>query len=268
MKTMSGHEGIHQASGRARLFELLQAVMQRCMTRWRRLAVWPPVGRVQFGSLRRTTPISRVFGLDRGDRERCIDIVFIERFLKAHQSDIRGRVLEIGDDRYTTRYGGAKVDQRDVLHVRPGGGATIVADLTSADAIASESFDCIICTQTLQFIYDVHAAVRTLHRILRPGGVLLASFTGISQISRYDMDRWGDYWRFTTASARRLLEECWPPDQVVVQSEGNALLAVAYLHGLTVDELRPEELATRNDDFQLVITARAVKPVMQKGERP
>jgi SAM-dependent methyltransferase len=262
-------ETLRRSTERAGILDVLQSIVQRVMTRWRRLSVWPPVGRVQFGSLRRTAPISRVFGLDRGARERCIDIVFIERFLNAHQSDIHGHVLEIGDDRYTRRFGGANVDRSDVLHVRPGGaGATIVADLTSADAMASESFDCIICTQTLQFIYDVHAAVRTLHRILRPGGVLLASFTGISQISRYDMDRWGDYWRFTTASARRLFEECWPAEQVTVDSQGNALLAVAYLHGLTVDELRPEEMEARDDDFQLVITVRAVKPNMHKEERP
>jgi SAM-dependent methyltransferase len=248
---------------------MLQSFVQRSVSRWRRLLVWPPIGRVQFGSLRRTTPISRLFGLDRAERERCIDIVFIERFLNEHQSDIRGRVLEVGDDRYTKRFGASNVTRSDVLHIQPGGtGATIVADLTSADAIASESFDCIICTQTLQFIYDVRAAVRTLYRVLRPGGVLLASFTGISQISRYDMDRWGDYWRFTTASARRLFEECWPTDHIMVQTQGNVLLAVAYLHGLTVDELRPEEVEAQDDDFQLVITVRGVKPSVCRGEQP
>jgi len=97
--------------------------------------------------------------------------------------------------------------------------------------------------------------------------VVLASFTGISQISRYDMDRWGDYWRFTTASARRLFEECWPKDQVTVTARGNALLAVAYLHGLTTDELRPEDLETQDDDFQLVITVRAVKPAVDRKGR-
>lgn len=265
---MSSHDVMSPPSARAGILELLRAQVQRWLTARRRLAVWPPVGLVRFGSLRRTTPISRLFGLDRGPRERCIDIVFIERFLTHHQSDIRGRVLEIGDDRYTKRFGGAQVDRSDVLHVRPSAGATIVADLTSADGIASESFDCVVCTQTLQFIYDVHAAIRTLHRILRPGGVLLTSFTGISQISRYDMDRWGDYWRFTTASARRLFEECWPTDHLSVQSHGNALLAVAYLHGLTVDELRPEDLEERDDDFQLVITVRAVKPITREGAKP
>jgi SAM-dependent methyltransferase len=240
---------------------MLRTIMQRCLARWRRLALWPPVGGVHFGSLRRTAPISRVFGLDRGKWERCIDIVFIERFLRGHQSDIQGRVLEIGDDRYTKKFGGAAVERSDILHIQPGAAqATIVADLTRADSIPSDAFDCVICTQTLQFVYDVDAAARSLFRILRPGGVLLASFTGISQISRYDMDRWGDYWRFTTASVRRLFEEYWPSDAITVRTHGNVLLAVAYLHGLTVDELRPGDLEECDDDFQLVITARAVKP--------
>ncbi len=239
-------------------------MIRGCLSRWRYKAAWPPVGRVQFGSLLRTTPISQVFGLDRAQRERCIDIHFIERFLLSHQQDIRGRVLEFGDDRYTRSFGGTAVKHSDVLHTQPGDrSATIIADLTCAEHIPADAFDCIICTQTLQFIYDARAAAKTLYRILRPGGVLLASFTGISQISRYDMDRWGDYWRFTTASARRLLEEQWSPENVAVQAHGNVLLAVAYLHGLTVDELRPEHLEQQDDNFQLVITARAVKP--QRG---
>jgi len=244
-------------------------VWQRWLAHWQRLMVRPPVGHVKFGSFLRTTPISRQFGLDRGKRERCIDIVFIERFLQRHRSDIRGRVLEIGDDRYTRAFGGAAVERGDVLHVQPGTAhATIIADLTRGEQIPSDTFDCIICMQTLQFIYDVRTAMTTLYRILRPGGVLLASFTGVSQISRYDMDRWGDYWRFTSASARRLLEEHWPADRVGVETHGNVLLAIAYLHGLTIDEVKSQDLDFLDDDFQVVITARAVKPSSTKGSDP
>jgi SAM-dependent methyltransferase len=222
---------------------------------------WPVVGFVRFGNLRRVRPISKVFGLDRGARERCIDIYYIERFLLEHAGDISGRVLEVGDNAYTRKFGGARVVQSDVLHARADNpNATIVTDLTVGDQIPSDAFDCIICTQTLQFIYDVHAAVRTLYRILRPGGVLLATFTGISQISRYDMDRWGDYWRFTTKSAERLIGECWPSNGLSVETHGNVLLCVAYLHGLTIHELKTEELEYRDPDYPLVITVRAVKP--------
>jgi len=239
----------------------LRTLLQACLVGGRRISVWPPVGWVRFGSLRRTTPISRLFGLDRGARERCIDIFFIERFLRLNQGNIRGHVLEIGDDHYTRKFGCTAVERSDVLHVRSGAEhATIIADLSRDDHIPAGSFDCIICTQTLQFVYDMRVALKTLHRILRPGGVLLATFTGISQISRYDMDRWGDYWRVTTLSARRLFEEFWPADCVQVQTHGNVLLAVAYLHGLTIDEVSANDRERRDQDYELVVTVRAVKP--------
>jgi hypothetical protein len=46
----------------------------------------PPV---EFGSFRRLTPISRLWGSDRG---QPIDRRYIENFLKRHAGDIRGRV--------------------------------------------------------------------------------------------------------------------------------------------------------------------------------
>ena len=206
---------------------------------------------------RRLSPISRTFGLDRG---QCIDRFYIERFLASHARDIRGAVLEIGDDGYARRFGREHLVTCDVLHVEAGHpGATIVADLAHADGMASDAFDCIIVTQTLQFIYGVQAAVETLHRLLKPGGVLLATVPGISQISRFDMDRWGEYWRFTTLSTRRLLEDVFPPANVSVEAQGNVLAAVAFLHGLAAEELRLDELDYHDADYQLLIAARAVK---------
>jgi SAM-dependent methyltransferase len=215
-------------------------------TQQHKLRLWPPVGWVRFGSLRRLTPVSRVFGFDRG---RCIDRYYIENFLARHVEDIHGRVLEVADDRYTTRFGGGRVTKSDILYVQEGNPrATIVADLSCSNSITSDSFDCIILTQTLQFIYSVQAAVLTLHRILKPGGVLLATFAGISQISR-----------FTTASARRLFGEAFPPNNVTVEAYGNVLAANAFMHGLVTEDLRVEELDYRDPDYELLITVRAVK---------
>ncbi len=223
--------------------------------RWSR---WPPVGWSRLGGLRRLTPISRVFGFDRG---LCVDRYYIERFLSLHASDIRGHVLEIADNSYTRRFGDDRVTRSDVLHVVDGNPkATIVADLTRADQIPSNTFDCIIFTQTLQFIYEVRTAIRTIYRVLRPGGVLLATCSGISQISRYDMDRWGDYWRFTSPSIRRLFEEAFPTTGVTVEAHGNVLVAIAHLHGLAKEDLRREELDYHDPDYEVVITVRAVKP--------
>jgi SAM-dependent methyltransferase len=216
-----------------------------------------PLGGVRFGNLRRVTPVSRVFGFDRG---HCIDRYYIENFLGQHAEDIHGRVLEVADNSYTKRFGGDRVTTSDVLYLREGNPkATVVGDLSGENSIPSETFNCIIFTQTLQFIYNFQAAISSLHRVLKPGGVLLATFPGISQISRYDMERWGDYWRFTTASARRLFEEAFSPANVRVASYGNVLAANAFLHGLVEEDLRRTELDVHDPDYELLITVRAVK---------
>jgi glycosyltransferase involved in cell wall biosynthesis len=216
----------------------------------------PPVGSVRFGSFRRVEPFSREWGMDRGVP---IDRYYIEKFLSEHCQDISGHVLEIGDDRYTRRFGSDKIVRSDILHVAGTPQTTIIADLTSADDIASESFDCIICTQTLPFIYDVRAAIRTLHRMLKPGGVLLATLPGgFHPISRFDMERWGDYWRFTRLSARLLFEEMFGKN-VQLKTYGNVMAATAFINGLAVEDLRSEELDRFDTDYEVSIAVRALK---------
>jgi hypothetical protein len=143
-------------------------------------------------------PASRTFGFDRG---KPIDRWYIERFLREHSADVRGRVLEVAEDTYTTWYGGGDVTHSDVLYASEGNPvATIVGDLTTGGGIPAGAYDCIVLTQTLPFIFDVAAAVRGTREALAEGGVLLATVPGISQISREDRRDWGDWWRFTTDS--------------------------------------------------------------------
>ena len=40
---------------------------------------------------------------------------------------------------------------------------------------------------------------------------------------------------------------------------GNVLVAVAFLHGLAVEDLHKEELDYRDSDYEVLITVRAVK---------
>jgi SAM-dependent methyltransferase len=223
-----------------------------------RYTCWPPVRWVRFGSLRRIKPISRDWGSERG---RPVDRYYIMSFLAMQAIDIRGYVLEIGNDTYTRKFGGDRVTKSDVLHVAESHPqVTIVGDLTRADHIPSDSFDCIILTQTLQAIYDVPAALRTVYRILKPGGVVLVTVPGISKISRYDMDRWGYYWSFTSRSAQRLFKEIFPEANVKVEAHGNVLAAIAFLQGLASEELRQRELDFFDPDYEMLITIRAVKP--------
>jgi SAM-dependent methyltransferase len=215
------------------------------------------VGAVRLGSLQRVTPVSAEWGYDRG---LPIDRYYIEGFLARQAEDVRGRVLEIGEDTYTRRFGGNRALQSDVLDVsETNERATIVADLTRADHVPSDSFDCVILTQTLQLIYDVPAALATLHRILKPGGVVLATVPGITKISRHDWPgSW--FWAFTVFSARRLFEEAFPAGAVRVEGHGNVLAACAFLHGLALEEMRREDLDYLDSEYEVTITIRAAKP--------
>jgi SAM-dependent methyltransferase len=173
--------------------------------------------------------------------------------------DISGRVLEIGDDTYTRQFGRSLVTQSDVLHVVAGNPkATIVADLTQADQISSDTYDCVIFVQTLQFIFDTRAALKTLHRILKPGGVLLATVPGMSQLGR---DEWRDHWcwSFHTRSLRRLFEESFASSHIEMAAHGNVLAATAFLYGIASEELRRGELDHHDPSYEMLITVRAVK---------
>lgn len=217
---------------------------------------WPVVGGVQLEDLRRLTPISTVWGADRG---LPVDRYYIEQFLSLNSPDIRGRVLEIGDNAYTRRFGSGVVRSDVLYHTTGNSKATMVLDLTADEPGERSLFDCIICTQTLQQIFDVPAALRTLTHLLKPGGTLLLTLPGISQIDRPAFDDWGDYWRMTTRATERLLTPLFPSSNVAVESHGNVLSAIAFLHGLAAEELTRSELDYQDPNYQLLLTARAVK---------
>jgi SAM-dependent methyltransferase len=207
--------------------------------------------------LSRLEPVSRMYGADRG---KPVDRWYIERFLAAHSDDVRGRVLEVAETTYTEWYGGGEVTSSDVLHAAPGNPeATIVGDLATGDGIPSEAFDCFIMTQTLHVIYDIASAVRGTRNLLAPGGVLLATVPGISQISRDGRRDWGDWWRFTSDSASRLFGDVYGADNVQVEAHGNVLSSACFLYGFAAEELSEAELAHRDEDFELLMTVRAVK---------
>lgn len=218
---------------------------------------WPPIGWVRFGSLKRLTPISQDWGFDRGNP---VDRYYIESFLEQHRADIRGRVLEVADDSYTRRFGNGQVVRSDILdldHENPR--ATIIADLADARNLDPDAFNCIIVTQTLQLLYDVHAAVQNLHRILAPGGVLLVTVPGITQVCRDDKDQWRHYWSFTANSARRLFEAVFPARNIDLQTFGNVKAATAFLYGLAAEDLTTLDLDFLDRDFEVIIAVRAVK---------
>jgi SAM-dependent methyltransferase len=220
---------------------------------------FPAVGDIELGTLDRVTPVSSDWGFDRG---RPVDRYYIEIFLHQVRDRIAGRVLEVADNAYTRRFGGDAVTSSDILHDAPGHQrATIFADLTRPDEMPTAAFDCVICTQTLQLVYDLSSTIQSLHTLLKPGGFLLLTVPGITAISREDMDRHGDFWRFTSASIRRVMQERFDADDIDVQAFGNVYAATAFLHGLAVEELDQNKLDVFDRDYEVLLAAVARKRV-------
>lgn len=205
------------------------------------------------GIFRRTSPLSGVWGFDRGTP---VDRYYIEKFLEEHRRDITGRTLEVAETVYTSRYG-TNVTHADVLDIDPSNKeATLIADLSIADQIPSSAFDCFILTQTLNWIYETESAIENAYRLLRPGGVLLAT---VPSVSRIDPDAIEDCWRFTVPSCARLFAKPFGAENTTIRSFGNLLTCVAFLQGMAYEELSHKELAIDDPTFPLIIAVRAVK---------
>jgi SAM-dependent methyltransferase len=208
-----------------------------------------------LGELRRTKPFS-TWGSSRGG---SIARRYIAQFMQQHSSDIRGRALEIAGDEYIRMFG-TGVKQTDVLDVfADNPAATIVADFADAPNIPDNSFDCVLVTQVLSWIYDVRAPFQTAHRILAPNGVLLAATPGICRIAPVEAELFGQWWHFTAMSAKRVAEEIFGEGNVEVLTYGNVLAAAGWLFGLGQYDLTPEELDVHDPAFEVIVAVRAVK---------
>jgi SAM-dependent methyltransferase len=239
------------------LTDAARRILPQALRRWLvRQSRRPRIGRARPIDLRRLTPISRSWGADRG---QPIDRLFIESFLAECSEDIRGRVLEFGNDRYTRQFGAVSVTRGEIADVDSGNpAANLIVDLNTGDGLPRAVYDCIICTQTLQFVSHAGRAIHSLRHALIPGGVLLITVPGISQVISDERNPWPDYWRFTADGLKEILLSSFDPEAVKLNVYGNVFVALAFLHGLAAQELTEEELAFRDPSYPVLVACRAV----------
>ena len=207
---------------------------------------------VRLPNARRTRPVSERYGSERG---RPVDRYYIDRFLAAHREDIHGSVLEIKDSTYTRRFGPTDV-QAHVLDVEASNPeATMIGDLGAPSGLDANGFDCVILTQTLQYLPDVRQGIVNTHRALKPGGVLLATMPAIARVHSLETD----LWRFTVASTRAVVGPVFGAERIDVRAHGNVLVAIAFLLGLAQKELSRHELDDDDPHVPVIVTLRAVR---------
>ena len=203
--------------------------------------------RPHWGNLRRTTPFSTCHGFDRGTP---VDRFYLHRFLGEHRHLITGDVLEVQVDSYTRRFGHdlRKADTFDIItDFRP----TYLCDLAHSEGVLpSAGYDCIVLPNTLPHLRELDSCLHHLLRVVRPGGVILASAGGFIPLTA-DVP---DYWRLSPDGWRELLQRVWSEAVVEVMGHGNCLAAVAALYGLALEELAEHELEAHDPRYPVLTT--------------
>lgn len=209
-------------------------------------------------SFDKVSPVSRTFGFDRG---KPVDRYYIEKFISSNKNFIYGDVLEVETSTYTKKFGNTSVKSFILKFDKTSKFESnlVYGDLTNKISIPSNKFDVFICTQTLNFIFEVEAAIESIFSLLKKNGVGLITVASLTQISRYDADRWGDFWRFTPQGIQKLFSDKFGEDCVELMVYGNSYSAIHLLKGFASDELSTKKLNEIDEDYPIVIALKITK---------
>ncbi len=138
--------------------------------------------------------------------------VLLNEQIASHAHLITGSILDVGSGsrRYDHLFGG----QVTAIDIHPDAGRAITYGDIHAIPFPDQSFDNVVCFEVLCYSSDVHAAMRELLRVVKPGGHLLLSAPFLLRDS-------GDRVRLTKRYLEELLAEFHPARTQVIAC-GNA----------------------------------------------
>lgn len=142
------------------------------------------------------------------------------------------RVLDVGmgDDPYGELLDGAgEVVGFDL----PGNPRAQVHGTIDAIPLDAASFDVVLCIQVLEHVPDPAAAVRELRRVVKPGGLVLASTHGVYPFHPSPTD----FWRWTQPGLERLFTENGAWSSISVRPGAGTAATVAMLLAHVLDLL-------------------------------
>jgi SAM-dependent methyltransferase len=108
----------------------------------------------------------------------------------------------------------------ETFDIDPASGADHVG--TGDDTgLPSEAFDLVICTQVLEHVPDPRRVLLEIHRILKPGGRLIASAPHVWFYHPHP----SDYWRFTQEGVAQLCREA-DFELIELRAQGGSVLTL------------------------------------------
>lgn len=236
--------------GRGR--RLAGLVFARLPARWRARAKRSlrPAWR---GGRRRTRPLSRELGADRGTPI----VAWYERgLLQQRAGQLRGRLLAVRTAPDPVPAGVTSVDIVDIDPTNPA--ATIVADLADPGAVAAGAYDGIVALDVLREASEPLAVVQTLWDGLAPGGVLLISSACVARTAEEATEP--DRWRVLPAGLEALVRGVAPEASARVWGMGNAAVGAAAVRGLAAEDLGADTLEVVDEEAPTVALAWVEKP--------
>lgn len=231
---------------------------------------WPLFRQLRARQFRRLQPL-------RGGASDGLSVIryYWADYLNEHRHDICGIGLEVGETTTLREYGGNALSRADAIDLTPHSPEVqVVADLSRADHVAADQYDCFVNQFTTAVIYDIRAAVYHAVRILKPGGVLLINFWCLDFYLHRGLDMGTGkplymYHWFTPIQVQNMLRLLGLGDcDFSLTIYGNLVTRLAFLLNVPAKELSAEELNHRDPGQPLLICARIEKPENWLVSRP
>lgn len=200
----------------------------------------PAVGEIDWGQLRRLTPICPDFGISRGTP---IDRHYLNQFIAEIRDLVQGDTVEIGgNDGNKDVYGFTRTSGYRGLDITEAPGVSLVGDAADPGIIPANSLDSVIAFNVLEHTARPWQVVDNMRHWLRKGGRAYCMVPSAQRLHGAPED----YWRPLPAALREMFG-AWS-EQTVYQY-GNPLSVVASLMGVAAEELDAPELSTYHPGY-------------------
>ncbi|WP_083733561.1 class I SAM-dependent methyltransferase [Actinomadura sp. CNU-125] len=202
--------------------------------------VAPVLGRIDWGQLRRLTPICPAFGKSRGTP---IDRHYLDQFIAEVRSQVSGEVVEIGGrDGNRDAYGFTKAARYRGMDIAADPEVSLLCDATDPASLPPECLDAVVAFNVLEHTARPWEVVANMWRWLRPGGTAYCMVPNAQRVHEAP----NDYWRPLPAALTAMFHD-WSERRV--RQYGNPLTVIASYMGVPAEELDAAELDAYHPEY-------------------